>query len=354
MVDFVGSADGLRATHGARASSTSALVCAGSTGCCARRRRRSSPTASGRSPGSRASTSRATPTTTSSARRSPRRRRRRVPRRRARVDPARYRRYRRPLYVGTIGADGVRLRRRRRRPRLEALDRRRPLPVPAVGVRQAALRARPRRLPRRPRRGGSATLRTVLSARRARRWCRSALVFLQPDFGTALVYGAALAAVLFVAGVRWLHLGAARRARGYSRRLGALVAAGGRRPLLKPYQVTRLTGFPHPIERPERRDLQRRRSRSPRSAPAGSAAAASPAQRQTRLDYLPEHATDFVFASLAEQRGFLGASILLLLYLLVVWRGLRIDHGRATTCSARSSRAGSSSRSSSRSSSTSA
>src|SRR5207248_4226140 len=45
---------------------------------------------------------------------------------------------------------------------------------------------------------------------------------------------------------------------------------------------------------------------------------------QTNLDYLPEHATDFVFASLAEQRGFVGAAILLCLYLLVVWRSLRI------------------------------
>ena len=45
---------------------------------------------------------------------------------------------------------------------------------------------------------------------------------------------------------------------------------------------------------------------------------------QTRLDYLPEHATDFAFASLGEQRGFVGSAILLLLYLLVVWRGLRV------------------------------
>jgi len=45
---------------------------------------------------------------------------------------------------------------------------------------------------------------------------------------------------------------------------------------------------------------------------------------QTRLDYLPEHATDFAFASLSEQRGFAGVSVLLLLYLLVVWRGLKI------------------------------
>jgi rod shape determining protein RodA len=45
---------------------------------------------------------------------------------------------------------------------------------------------------------------------------------------------------------------------------------------------------------------------------------------QTRLDFLPEHHTDFVFASFSEQRGFVGASLLLGLYLLVLWRGLRI------------------------------
>ena len=39
------------------------------------------------------------------------------------------------------------------------------------------------------------------------------LVFVQPDIGTALVYTAALAAVLFVAGIRWLHLAVARRGR---------------------------------------------------------------------------------------------------------------------------------------------
>src|SRR5207247_466858 len=45
---------------------------------------------------------------------------------------------------------------------------------------------------------------------------------------------------------------------------------------------------------------------------------------QTRSNYLPEHATDFAFASLAEQRGFLGASVLLLLYLLVIWRAIKV------------------------------
>jgi rod shape determining protein RodA len=45
---------------------------------------------------------------------------------------------------------------------------------------------------------------------------------------------------------------------------------------------------------------------------------------QTNYDYLPEHATDFAFASFSEQRGFTGAALLLGLYLLVIWRALRI------------------------------
>ena len=74
---------------------------------------------------------------------------------------------------------------------------------------------------------------------------------------------------------------------------------------------------------------------------------------QTSLDFLPEHATDFAFASLAEQRGFFGAAFLLMLYLLVVWRGLKVVAVAPGSRSRRSSPAGSSSRSSSRSSSTS-
>ena len=52
--------------------------------------------------------------------------------------------------------------------------------------------------------------------------------------------------------------------------------------------------------------------------------AASTGATQTSLKFLPEHATDFAFASLAEQKGFLGAAFLLMLYLLVVWRGLKV------------------------------
>jgi rod shape determining protein RodA len=149
------------------------------------------------------------------------------------------------------------------------------------------------------------------------------LVFLQPDIGTALVYTAALAAVLFVAGVRWLHLVILLT-------LTTLIAvavlwalpAGGVN-VLKPYQEARLTGFTHPDNDPRGATYNLRQSITAVGA-GGLRGRGVLGATQTRLNYLPEHATDFAFASLAEERGFFGASIVLLLYLLIVWRALKI------------------------------
>ena len=149
------------------------------------------------------------------------------------------------------------------------------------------------------------------------------LVFVQPDLGTAMVYGAALLAVLFVAGVRWLHLGALAVVATIAV-LGVLwflPSAGVQ--VLKPYQVKRITGFTNPSSDPSGATYNITQSKTAIGAGGTTGRGVSGAS-QTRLDYLPEHATDFVFASFAEQRGFLGVSILLLLYLLVVWRGLRV------------------------------
>jgi rod shape determining protein RodA len=149
------------------------------------------------------------------------------------------------------------------------------------------------------------------------------LVFLQPDFGTAMVYAAALAATLFVAGVRWLHLGVLAA-------LGAFVAVAVLWLLpsvgvavLKPYQGDRLTGFLNPDSDPGGTTYNVTQSILSVGA-GGLQGRGVDGATQTRLDYLPEHATDFVFASLSEQRGFVGASILLCLYLLLLWRGIRI------------------------------
>lgn len=147
------------------------------------------------------------------------------------------------------------------------------------------------------------------------------LVFLQPDLGTALVYAAALFAVLFFVGVRWrqlLALGAVA-ALTLAAVLWLLPNAGIH--VLKPYQAARLTldasADPSGITYNLNQSITAVGS-------GGLTGRGTVEASQTKLDYLPEHATDFAFASLAEQRGFVGCAILLLLYLLVVWRGLRV------------------------------
>ena len=149
------------------------------------------------------------------------------------------------------------------------------------------------------------------------------LVFLQPDFGSALVYCAAIGAVLLVAGTPWTHLGvlAAGTAAVAALLLGVFPAAGV--PVLKQYQVDRLTGFLNPASDPGGTTYNITQSKN--AIGAGQLRGRGPNNAtQTTLNFLPEHHTDFVFASLAEERGFFGAAFLLMLYLLVVWRGFRI------------------------------
>ena len=149
------------------------------------------------------------------------------------------------------------------------------------------------------------------------------LVFKQPDLGTALVYTAALGACLFVAGIRWSHLALLLS-------VGVLAIAsvvwflpGAGIDVLKPYQTARLTGFTNPDSDPAGTTYNVTQSITAVGS-GGLSGRGVEGATQTRLDYLPEHHTDFVFAALAEQRGFFGAALLLGLYLLVVWRGLRV------------------------------
>jgi rod shape determining protein RodA len=149
------------------------------------------------------------------------------------------------------------------------------------------------------------------------------LVFLQPDFGTAIVYAAIIGATLFVAGTRWGHiaslLGGAAFAATFVLWLGPAIHID----LLKPYQRARITGFTNPSQQPggPTYNLDQSITAVGAGGPTGRGVAGA---TQTNYNYLPEHATDFAFASLSEQRGFVGATILLLLYLLVIWRAIKV------------------------------
>jgi len=149
------------------------------------------------------------------------------------------------------------------------------------------------------------------------------LVFIEPDFGTALMYVGALAAALFIAGVPWSRLAALGVTAGAAAVTLLWVLPSAGIDILKPYQVQRLTGFLNPDLDPS--GITYNATQSITAVGSGGLDGRGIAgATQTNLNYLPEHATDFIFSSLAEQRGFLGASILLLLYALIAWRGIKI------------------------------
>jgi rod shape determining protein RodA len=93
--------------------------------------------------------------------------------------------------------------------------------------------------------------------------------------------------------------------------------------VLKGYQKARLIGFLHSDKDPSGTTYNVTQSITAVGS-GGATGRGVAGATQTSLKFLPEHATDFAFASLAEQKGFLGAAFLLMLYLLVVWRGLKV------------------------------
>jgi rod shape determining protein RodA len=148
------------------------------------------------------------------------------------------------------------------------------------------------------------------------------LVFQEPDFGTAMVYGAILLAALFVGGMRLRHLALLACATALLAALVLVVLPAGGVHVVKSYQIDRLTAFMHPSHDPAKAGWNQAQSLTAVGS-GGVAGRGVENATQTRYGFLPEHHTDFIFAVVGEQRGFIGAALLLGLYLVVIWRALR-------------------------------
>jgi rod shape determining protein RodA len=148
------------------------------------------------------------------------------------------------------------------------------------------------------------------------------LVIAQPDLGSGLVYLAIVLAVLFVAGTKWTHFAAlaALAATAIALVLVAAPAAGVE--VLKPYQKDRLTAFLNPTTDPGDEGYQINQSLT--AIGSGGKTGRGDEATQTRLDFLPEHHTDFIFSVVGEEFGFVGAALVLSLFALLIWRALRI------------------------------
>lgn len=146
----------------------------------------------------------------------------------------------------------------------------------------------------------------------------AALIYLEPDLGTMLVLLALAGAMLWVGGAKIRHFIAI----GLLGALGVfLVLQMG---LLQQYQIDRLTSFmdPHPNPRSSGYNLLQSKIAIGSGGIRGKGLAQK--QTQTSLDFVPEQHTDFIFTAVGEQLGFVGGAVLLGLFALLIWRGLRI------------------------------
>jgi rod shape determining protein RodA len=141
------------------------------------------------------------------------------------------------------------------------------------------------------------------------------LIFKQPDLGTALVYGAIFLGMLYAAGARRRDLASLAAA--------ALALAPLLWHALKEYQRRRLLAFIHPSLDP----LGSAYGIIQSKIAVGSGLMWGKglfAGTQNVLRFVPEHHTDFIFSVVGEELGFVGGLILLALFALWIYRGLRI------------------------------
>lgn len=141
------------------------------------------------------------------------------------------------------------------------------------------------------------------------------LIMLQPDLGTVLVFAGITLGMLFMSGLKMKHL-------------GILFAAGGAClpvfwHVLKDYQKNRLLTFIDPSLDPLGAGYNIIQSKIAIGS-GGIYGKGIFHGTQATLNFLPEPHTDFIFSVIGEEIGFIGALVILLLYFIIVWRGIKI------------------------------
>src|SRR5215210_2574246 len=143
------------------------------------------------------------------------------------------------------------------------------------------------------------------------------LVFMQPDLGTALVFGAVFFTMTYIAGAKLIQL-------------AGLVAAGVasailavKLHILEAYQAARLTAFVNCDAAASDVCYQVAQSKMAIGS-GGLTGKGLDATTLANLGFLPEDHTDFIFSNLAERTGFVGGLLLLGLFFVLIWRILHV------------------------------
>ncbi|MBU3702511.1 MAG: rod shape-determining protein RodA [Acidimicrobiia bacterium] len=145
------------------------------------------------------------------------------------------------------------------------------------------------------------------------------LILVQPDLGLTLVLVVIMMAMLLVGGLPTRYI-LGLSAAGV---VGVFLLLNS--PVLQDYQRARLTAFINPTDRSTSAvyNIQQSQQAIANGGVTGTGLFDGP---QTKLGFVPEQETDFIFTAVAEQFGFLGAGLLLAVYGLLCWRIWRIAH----------------------------
>jgi cell division protein FtsW len=138
------------------------------------------------------------------------------------------------------------------------------------------------------------------------------LVAIQPDLGTALVISFTMGSLLIVAGVPMRHLAVMA---------GVAIVLIGLFAIAAPYRAQRLTSFVNPWAHAGSSGFQAVQGQI--AIGSGGLLGKGPGQSVQKIFYLPEAHTDFILAVIGEELGILGVTVLLFLYGLIAYAGLR-------------------------------
>ncbi len=139
----------------------------------------------------------------------------------------------------------------------------------------------------------------------------AALVALEPDLGTALTFIPIVAAGIFFAGIRWQHVALLGLA-------GILALPVGYH-FLRPYQRERLMTFVHPSQNTQTSSYQVTQTKIAIGS-GGFWGKGLGNGMQSRLGFIPVARADSIFAAFAEEQGFVGTVLVLLLYFALLLR----------------------------------
>lgn len=139
------------------------------------------------------------------------------------------------------------------------------------------------------------------------------LLLIQPDFGSTAVISVVTLVMMAVSGVRLLYFGVGAGILGSV--LSVLV-------LVSPYRMARIFSFLSPWKDASGKGYQLIQSLI--AVGTGQATGVGLGESQQKLFFLPAAHTDFIFAVIAEELGFFGGAVVIMLFLLFLWRGIKL------------------------------